>query len=295
VTVFRNGESQPPVTVTELDADDLISRMLGRTLSAMFPPRTALHGRTPNRGALKVEDLVTAGLAAPVTLSVADGEILGLAGQMGSGAGSLLRAIAGAQRVDSGEVLFAERNVTPRTIRAAIAHGIVYCSSDRKRDGVFAVRPVAENLTAPSLEHVTPRGWRSSQRERALARELAERFQISRERLRSRAGTLSGGNQQKVALAKLVGVDPGVLLIDEPTRGVDIGARAEIYGYMRTLADRGMSIIFTALDTLEVLGLADRIATFYRGRVVATYTHEDVDIEQVTRDITLPELSESAR
>ena len=173
--------------------------------------------------------------------------------------------------------------------RAAKALGIAYCSGDRKHDGLFGIRSVTENLTSPALPKVSIAGFLSPLRERGLAGSLADYFRIDRRRLASRAATLSGGNQQKVALGKWLGIEPRLLLVDEPTRGVDVGARAEIYGHLRRLADEGLAIVFASSDSQEVLGLADSIITFYRGTEVSRYEASAIDEVTLTRDITHPQ------
>jgi ribose transport system ATP-binding protein len=264
VTVFRNGRSQPSVAVASLSMDQLIERILGRPLEEMFPPRSAGFGDS----VLEIEGLETGGLAAPVDLTVRAGEIVGLGGQLGSGAGRLLRAVAGAEAMSGGTVRVGEDLLRGHSLRRAIRSGIVYCSDDRKRDGIFPARSVTENLSATALWRVTPRGIVSRRRENALARGLAGFFQIDTRRLGHRAATLSGGNQQKVALGKWLGAKPRVVLVEEPTRGVDVGARAEIYAHLRRLADDGLAVVFASADLPEVLGLADTVASFYRGRLV---------------------------
>jgi ABC-type sugar transport system ATPase subunit len=285
VTVFRDGQSAEPADVSSLSVDGLIQRMLGRPLERMFPPRSERGGRGRDH-ALVLAGVCADGLVGAVDLEVRAGEIVGLAGQMGSGCAAMLRAVGGVQPLTAGEIVVAGEPLKKAGTESAMKAGIAYCSNDRKLDGIFATRSVAENLTAPAIRLISPRGWRSRQSERALAEELASRFQIHRHRLRSRANTLSGGNQQKVAVGKLAGIRPRVMLIDEPTRGVDVGARAEIYAHLRRLADQGMAIVFASSDTAEVVGLADRVVTFYRGEVVSVYDGEAADAERVTRDIT---------
>jgi ABC-type sugar transport system ATPase subunit len=285
VTVFRNGRSQPPVRVDSLAPDELVERMLGRPLENLFPPRSSRLGAA----VVDVQGLDGPGLASPVDLVARQGEILGLAGQVGSGASQLLQLLAGARSATSGLILLDGR---PRRIdspRMAKASGIAYCSGDRKLDGLFGVRSVTENLTSPSLRRVSVAGFISRRLERSLARSLSEFFMVDRRRLGSRASTLSGGNQQKVALGKWLGIEPRLLLIDEPTRGVDVGARAEIYGHLRRLADQDMAIVFASSDTQEVLGLADTVITFYRGTEVSRYPAATIDELTLTRDITHPQ------
>jgi ribose transport system ATP-binding protein len=282
VTVLRNGESQPPVPVAELTFDTLVTRILGRPLEAMFPERATSVG-TP---VLELTGVLADGLLEPISLAVGAGEILGLAGQLGSGAARLVRAVAGVQAVKSGQVSVGGRPVATYPIRRSIRAGIAYCSDDRKRDGLFPIRTVTENLTTPALATVAPHGVVVRRREKRLAQELAGFFQIDRRRLDHRAATLSGGNQQKVALGKWLGVRPRVLLVEEPTLGVDVGARAEIYAHLRKLAEDGLAVMFASSDFAEVLGLADTVATFYRGRLVRIAPAEALSAAEVLRDVT---------
>lgn len=282
VTVLRNGRSFPALETNDLSVDTLIEEMLGRRLDNMFP------GRSKKMGGMRLELKAVhgAGLQDPVSLSVREGEILGLAGQVGSGASSVLRLIAGTLPLGSGDIMFDARPFSPKSIAAGIRAGIAYCSDDRKHDGIFAGRSVPENLSAPALSSISRAGLLSPALERQHAVELAERFGLDRSYFTRLAGNLSGGNQQKVALGKWIGVAPRLLLVEEPTRGVDVGARAEIYHHLRELADSGLSIVFASSDTQEVLGLADRIGTFFHGKLVRLLDAEDATVEELTKDVT---------
>ncbi|MBM3695745.1 MAG: sugar ABC transporter ATP-binding protein [Actinobacteria bacterium] len=284
VTVFRDGRSQPPTAVSDLDVDELIHRMLGSRLEAMYPA----HGTTRGEVVLSLEDLRGPGLAAPVGLEVRRGEIVGLAGQVGSGASALLQVVSGTVTSFGGRVRVDGKAVPPFNISAAIRMGIGYASSDRKKDGLFLGRKVSENLTAPSLHLVSRTGWVMRSRERSMGERIAALFKIDPGRLRSIAGTLSGGNQQKVAVGKWLGPEPAVLLVDEPTRGVDVGARAEIYGNLRDLAEQGMAVVFASSDVQEILGLADTIVTFFRGEMVSIRRRQDTNTATIMREITHP-------
>jgi ABC-type sugar transport system ATPase subunit len=284
VTIFRNGRSFAPVEVKSLDIDELIEHLLGRRLEQMFPARGGTRGEV----VLALRAVTAPGLRRPVSLDLHKGEILGLAGQLGSGANAVLRAVAGVVPRDRGAITLRGRPLAPRTVRDAIAMGIAYCSDDRKRDGIFAVRDLYENFTAPALPRITVGGLLSRRREVQISTELAKFFEVAIERLGSQAGKLSGGNQQKVALGKWLGIQPTILLVEEPTRGVDVGARAEIYRHLRTLANQGMAIMFASSDNQEVLGLADAIATFFRGRLVRVTRAERTAPEDLFRDVTHP-------
>lgn len=286
VTVFRNGQSSEAIDTAALTVDDLITEMLGRRLENMFPER--VPDRTYGANVLEVDGLEADGLAMPISLPVRAGEIVGLAGQVGSGATPFLEAIAGACHRDSGSVTVDGVPVRGGHRRASIHEGVAYCSGDRKRDGLFGIRPVAENLTSAALDRVTPAGWLDRSKEARMGAEIAEAFSFDSGRLGALAATLSGGNQQKIALGKWLGIEPNVLLIDEPTRGVDVGARAEIYRHLRKLADQGLAIVFASSDAQEVLGIADRIGSFFRGQLVAFRDSSDVDYARLTADITHP-------
>jgi ABC-type sugar transport system ATPase subunit len=155
------------------------------------------------------------------------------------------------------------------------------------------VRRVIENLSAPAIDKISVGGLLSRSREEQHARRLAEFFEISLKRLGSQAGKLSGGNQQKVALGKWIGIDPSILLVEEPTRGVDVGARAEIYRHLRTLANQGLAIMFVSSDNQEVLGLADTVVTFFRGRLVRSAPAVEIKPEALLRDVTHPQAADA--
>ena len=284
VTVLRNGEGRLSIPVSELTPETLIERMIGRSLQRMYPVRATEFGPE----VLAVHELCTEELKAPVTLSVRSGEIFGLAGQVGSGASGVLNAIAGVQPVVRGRIELEGQTLRLRGRQDSISAGIAYCSAERKKDGLFSVRSVTENLTSPALHRVTPRGWLNRRKEKDLAGSLARFFQIDVDRLGHPAGMLSGGNQQKVALGKWLGVEPAVLLVEEPTPGVDVGARADIYAHLRRMAMEGLAVVFASSDIQEVLGLADKIGTFYHGRLINIYEAEETDMTTLTMDVTSP-------
>ena len=284
VTVFRDGRSSVPTATGDLTLDELISMMLGGTLEGLFPERATAPGPV----VLHIQDLTTDNVTEPVSLEVRAGEIVGLAGQLGSGASDVLRAVAGHQPRVSGTVTVSGAAVPPASPSAAIRHGIGYSSSDRKRDGLFLQRSVVENLTSPSLDHVTRAGWLRPRAERSMSDRIAETFTIDRLRLGSVAGALSGGNQQKIAVGKWTGHPLEVLLIDEPTRGVDVGARAEIYRHLRTIAEQGTAIVVATSDSQEILGLADTVVAYFKGTQVSVRRRADTGSRLLTREITHP-------
>jgi ribose transport system ATP-binding protein len=284
--VVRDGRTQAPIERDALRLDVIIESMLGRPLEDMYPDRTADSSGADE--AIRLDDVLAPGLDAPVSLTVRRGEILGLAGQLGSGAPALMEAIAGVRSISAGQVVLAGRPARVGSPRAAKLAGIAYCSGDRKLDGLFGVRSVQQNLSAPALDRCATAGWIVPGRERELARELAGSFGVDPRRMRTPADGLSGGNQQKVALGKWMGIRPRLLLVNEPTRGVDVGARAEIYRFLRSLAADGLAVIFSSSDTDEVVGLADSVASFYKGTIVRTQRADEVDPKLLAHDLSSP-------
>lgn len=265
VTIFRNGRSQDPISVEGLTVEEVVEKMIGRELGHLYPERTKQKGDV----VLKVDALKVAGLKGDVNLEVRHGEILGLTGQLGSGTSEIMKAIAGTADVLDGEVLLDGQPVNLHGRRQGIVTGIAYCSPDRKKDGIFSGVSILRNLSSPWLRRVSKLGFVNRGQELNEATRSASNFAIDVNRMGALVGNLSGGNQQKVAVGKWLGIRPRVLLVEEPTRGVDIGARAEIYQQLRRLCDSGVGIVVASSDTNEILGLSDTIATYYRGTQTA--------------------------
>lgn len=286
ITTLRGGESSPPVNVSDMTLEKVIERIIGRPLEEMFPPRSAGFGEV----VLDMQRVTSTALKIPQSLRVRAGEIVGIAGQIGSGSEGLLRAISGSDVVESGSIRVDGKTLPmAHTLATAMKHGIGYCSSDRKLDGIFAELAVSTNLVSPSMPRVSPRGLVSRRRIHDMTADISGKMSIDPKRAEYKVGALSGGNQQKVALGKWLGIAPRVLLVSEPTRGVDVGARAEIYGHLRRLADQGMAIVFSSSDIDEVQGLADTVISMYRGRQVRTVNPTAVTSQELVKDITHPD------
>jgi ribose transport system ATP-binding protein len=285
VVIFRNGRSQPPQRVEDLTVDKVVTMMIGRELGDLYPERADELGEI----VLETRGLKVAGMRGDVNLTVRRGEILGLTGQLGSGTTEIMKAIAGTADVLGGTVELEGRSIDLRGRRRGIASGIAYCSPDRKKDGIFRGVSIKQNLSSPWLRRVSRLGVISGRRESEEAVRTATHFAIDRSRMQALVGNLSGGNQQKVAVGKWLGIQPRVLLVEEPTRGVDVGARAEIYAQLRQLSDSGVGVIVSSSDTNEVLGLSDTIATYYRGaqtahRPAAEWTEPELVREVMHRE-----------
>ena len=281
VTVFRNGRSLSAVPTADLDVEGVITMMLGRELETMFPaPGTARDGVL-----LDVAGLTAPGVTDPVSFVVRPGEIFGLTGQLGSGASAVVQSLAGVLPPTAGRIELDGRPLAPTSRAATLARGVAYCSADRKRDGIFAGRAIRENLSSPWLSSVAPGGWIARAAETEKARAVADRFAVDVKRLGTAVGAMSGGNQQKVAVGKWLGAEPKIMLLEEPTRGVDVGARAEIYQRLRDICGTGVGIVVASSDSAEILGLSDTIATFYRGRMTAVKPKSGWTEDSLVRDV----------
>jgi ABC-type sugar transport system ATPase subunit len=264
ISVLRDGRIAGRAT-REASPDDLVRMMVGRHLDGMRPPRQS----SPGKEVFAVEGLTRHGAFADVSFAVREGEILGFAGLVGSGRTEVARAIFGADRLDSGRMSLDGRALTIRSPRQAIASGIGYLTEDRKALGLFLPMTVRDNIVAASMPKLVSRaGLLRPRAIRAEADRHVRRLDIRPADDQVQALTLSGGNQQKVLLAKWLGVAPRVLIVDEPTRGVDVGAKAGIHRHLCGLADAGVAIVLISSDLPEVLGLSDRVAVFRQGRLV---------------------------
>jgi rhamnose transport system ATP-binding protein len=267
VTALRDGALVGTRLMAEVSRADLIRMMVGRELSAVFP-----------KVAVEVGDVVlearglgcrAAGVRG-VHLTVRAGEILGLAGLVGAGRTELARVLFGLTPADAGEVRLRGRPVRIDSPARAVALGLAYVPEDRRRHGVILDLPVAANTTLAVLRRVSALGWLSFRRERDLAAGFVRRLGIKTPSVEAPVGNLSGGNQQKVALARWLAAEPAVLILDEPTQGIDVGAKAEIHRLMSDLAGRGLAIVMISSELPEVLGMSDRIAVMHAGTVVGT-------------------------
>ena len=265
VTVLRDGCTIETKLMAEVNFGELIQLMVGRELSAVFPKRTVELGDV----VLELRRLVcrAAGVSG-VSLSLRAGEILGLAGLVGAGRTELAGTIFGLTPPDSGEILLRGMPVRITSPAQAIACGIAYLPEDRLRHGVIPAMPVSANITLASLARLSRFGSMDFRREREIAVDYARRFAIRTPAIFARVSTLSGGNQQKVALSRWLATKPSVLILDEPTQGIDVGAKSEIHALMCDLAAQGAAILMISSELPEILGMSDRIAVM-RGRTIA--------------------------
>jgi len=266
VTVLRDGASTGTQAVGEMDEAGLIRRMVGREVDHLYPPSEASPGRTR----LEVRGLACAESGVrPVNLSVQAGEVFGLAGLVGAGRTELARTLFGLTPADGGEVLIDGVLTRLQSPREAMAAGVAYVPEDRRRHGVVLELPVAQNVTLAAHRRYFPNGWLRSRVERMAADHFIRILGIKASGADASVGSLSGGNQQKVSLARWLATEPKILILDEPTQGVDVGAKSEIHRLVRRFAAEGMAVILISSDLPEILGMSDRIGVMREGALVA--------------------------
>ncbi len=272
VTVLRDGESVATKTVQEVDRAELIRTMVGREVGSIFPKREIRAGEIM----LELRDISSRAAGVHhVSLNVRKGEILGIAGLVGSGRTQLAETIFGLTPADSGEIQLAGETVAIASPADAIRHGIGYVPEDRQRHGAILEMSIAANTSLASLGKVAHRGLIDGDEERDLAERFVRQLRIKTPSVELETGALSGGNQQKVALARWLATEPSVLILDEPTQGVDVGSKSEIHSLMADLAERGLAILMISSELPELLGMSDRIAVMYAGHIQGTLDRKD--------------------
>jgi ribose transport system ATP-binding protein len=283
VTVMKDGRVVATERTTDLTADHLVRLMVGRDLGHIYGERP---DRPVGEVALEVTGLTRSGAFEDVDLEVRAGEILGIAGLAGSGRTEVLRAIHGADPIEAGTIRLFGREVAIRSPRDSIALGIGLLTEDRKADGLLLLQAVGTNMTISRMDDVAPDGVIRTVRERRVVDSYISRLAIRTPSGSTPARNLSGGNQQKVILAKWLNARCRILLIDEPTRGVDVGAKREIYALLRDLAARGTAIVMVSSELPEVIGVSDRIAVMREGRIVVTLDAREATEERVMAHAT---------
>jgi rhamnose transport system ATP-binding protein len=266
VTVLRDGESVGTNKVDEINEASLIKMMVGREVSAIYPPAESEPGEVVL--ALKQISCAACGVH-DVSLEVRAGEIVGLAGLVGAGRTELARVLFGLTPADAGEIILNGQRVTISSPQQAVAYGIAYVPEDRRRHGVILEMPIAHNMTMAVHPRVFPGAWLRFGAEKQLALEFIRDLDVKAYGPEAPGGSLSGGNQQKVSLARWLATKPKLLILDEPTQGVDVGAKSEIHKIIRQLAKEGLAVLMISSDLPEVLGMSDRIAVMRGGTITA--------------------------
>jgi len=280
ITVFRDGNHIGTVEKEKTSTDEVISMMVGRSMNMMFPPRTTRQGGL----LLSVRDLSRNGEFEHVSFDLREGEIIGFAGLIGAGRTELARALFGATALDEGEIeLYGNPIDHFAHPNRALSRGVAYLSEDRKGEGLMLELSIRENMSLPILKRISPYFFVKGNRERELVQSYVSKFKIRMTSVDQIVESLSGGNQQKVIISKLLLTESKVFIFDEPTRGIDVGAKYEIYKIMNDLTLEGKGIIFISSELPEVLGISDRIFCMREGKLVQEFTRDEAEPEKVMK------------
>ncbi|WP_026696112.1 sugar ABC transporter ATP-binding protein [Peribacillus kribbensis] len=263
ITVMRDGKTVDTKPIPETNFDEVVKKMVGRELTDRYPKRNPQTGET----IFEVKGLTKSGVFRDVSFSVRAGEIVGISGLMGAGRTEIMRAIFGLDSLDSGEIWLNGSKVTIKAPSKAVESGIGFITENRKEEGLILDFSIKENMVLPTLASFAPKGIINEKNQSDFVDMLIKRLTVKTESAETAVGNLSGGNQQKVVIAKWVGIGPKVLILDEPTRGVDVGAKREIYELMNELTSRGVAIIMVSSELPEVLGMSDRILVIHEGKI----------------------------
>lgn len=277
VTILRDGCLVGTKPVAETDRDEIIRMMVGRELKEKIPKQAAQVGAP----ALTAKNLSRRGAIEDINFTVHQGEVLGIAGLVGAGRTEMARAIFGADPIDEGEIWLNGSRVDIRSPRDAIHHGIGLVTEDRKALGLILAMAVRENVSLANLDAITRLGFVNRREERRVALRFIEDLMIKTPSCEQQVQNLSGGNQQKVVLAKWLFTESKVLIFDEPTRGIDVGSKVEIYQLMNRLAANGTAIIMISSELPEILGMSDRILVMHEGRIAGELAREEATQEKI--------------
>ena len=278
ITVLRDGKNAGRGAPADLPQDHLIQLMVGRTLDTLFPKEEAEIGEA----VLQVENLSRQGIFRDISFELRRGEILGMAGLVGARRTEVARAIFGIDRPDGGRVLLDGRPVTIHSPRDALRHGITYLPEDRQHQGLILPMSISHNITLPILRELTAAGWIRQRQEQQVAQQEGQRLQVrGAASFKQAVRQLSGGNQQKVVLAKWLATRPRVIILDEPTRGIDVGTKAEVHRLISQLAGQGLAILMISSELPEILGMSDRILVMREGHLTGEFLGGEATQEKI--------------
>lgn len=282
ITVMRDGKKIITLKTSETNKDEIIKHMVGRTLEQQYPKIKVSRGRE----ALRVENLTRRGVFEKISFTAYSGEILGIAGLVGAGRTEIARSIFGADPVDEGEIYVFGQKCDIRSPSDAMKAGIALLTEDRKGQGLFLNENIVNNITICSLEKFKGALLLKTGELVEEARKLSKQLNIKTPSLGKKVRELSGGNQQKVVIAKWLCCDAKIFIFDEPTRGIDVGAKVEVYNLMNQLVSQGACVIMISSELPEILGMSDRIIVIHEGRISGSFTKEDASQEAIMRAAT---------
>ncbi|WP_421000418.1 sugar ABC transporter ATP-binding protein [Carnobacterium maltaromaticum] len=277
ITVMRDGMTVDTTLTKETNVDDVVRKMVGREISDYYPKKNAEIGET----VFEVKNLSGTSGFENISFSVKSGEIVGFSGLMGAGRTEIMRGIFGIDPISQGEIILEGKKVQLKNPSTSIKAGVGFLTENRKEEGLVLDFSIKDNISLPSIDEFRVRGLIDTKTEDEFVQLLMKRLTVKAQNEDISAGSLSGGNQQKVVLAKWIGIGPKVLILDEPTRGVDVGAKREIYQLMNELAERGVAIVMVSSDLPEVLGVSDRILVVHEGKIAGELNRTEATQEKI--------------
>jgi ribose transport system ATP-binding protein len=278
ITVIKDGQMVGTVNKEDTNKDHIVSMMVGRQIDNIYPDRPEQNN---GEVVLEVRDFVVKKVFLPANFQLRAGEILGMTGLEGQGQRELARALFGLHHAISGEIWLNGSKVEIKNAKDAFNHKIAFLTDDRKQEGLCLALPIYSNISLPVLSKIRGKGLLTKSKEKKEAQILAQTLNVKAASLETEVQNLSGGNQQKVALARCLTTNPRILIVNEPTRGIDIGAKMEIYSYLRKLANEGTAILLLSSDLLEVIHVSDRILVVYAGGVKGEISPEEATEEKI--------------
>ncbi len=290
-TVLKDGKLVGQVKTKDVDKPKIVNMMVGRSLTETFPVR----GQGEKKEVLALENVCSGNFLKQISFKVYSGEIMGLAGLVGSGRSEVARAIFGADGIDNGTVLLNGRPIKKAAPKSSIAGGIGFVTENRGKDGLVYSLPVRKNLTLPILDRIKRWCFVSEAKEKDFSTDCVKEYGIVTTGIEQEIQYLSGGNQQKVILAKWININPSILILDEPTRGIDVGAKTEIYQLMRLLAKQGTAILMISSELPEIIGMSDRILVMHDGRIVDELSPSEATEERILMMATAQHMDQTHR
>lgn len=277
ITVMRDGHSIVTCPIGDISVDEVVKAMVGRSIDEFYPERTTIPGDT----VLSVENLSPIGHFDPISFNLRKGEILGVSGLMGAGRTEIMRAIFGVDAHNGGTITLQGKELHLKKPEDAIKAGIAFITEDRKAEGLILDFSIASNITLPNLGHLCPSNIMHRDKMLSFSQDLSDRLGVKTQSVHLPVSSLSGGNQQKVVIAKWIGLSPSIIIMDEPTRGIDIGAKRDIYDLMNELTNQGVSIIMVSSELPEILGMSDRVMVIHEGSVAGILDRADATAESI--------------
>jgi len=277
-SVLRDGNFSGDGSISKCSKNDLIKLMIGRDLQEQFPYEPANPGET----VLQMDQCKRKGFGSDVSLKARAGEVLGLYGLVGSGRSELMKCVVGLEQFEHGEMWVAGKKYRAKSVADAHKAGMYYSTEDRKKEGIVSGAPIDFNMTLPSIDSISQASVIHFGKEKKICNEMMKSLSIKAPSIKTHIQQLSGGNQQKALMAKALLTNPKLLILDEPTRGIDVGTKADIYKIINDLKNKGVSVIVISSELPEIMGISDRILVFKEGRITGEFSHEEANEHCIT-------------